>query len=292
MLTDFAFNAIVDYLSPADYDGKAMLSMSASDKRLRAGALLAWEGNNARDAVVEVLKPLCAFFSSLKARDKVGRLIQYICRLLQAVLQRSGQRLTLVPFLRKIILTLSEGRRTFRVLEVGPLLTLARGVSTAEPCWQPGLAATLFSALFNIADRLRWLQEHRIISGDPKPTGRRAMRLLCACHGAQCLRLVMRALLTAREASREAWASSAGGNSGRNGGSNGGRNGSGSQRRRDEEIRQYLRDAFKQALCFLQAAHIGKVPGLATSDIAIGVMGVYTTSVDLRDMWAASRKSA
>ena len=119
------------------------------------------------------------------------------------------------------------------------------------------------------------------MSGDPRLTGRRAMRLLCVCHGAQCTRRLLRALAEMR--------SSRGGGHGVVGGHGG--NGTASTagdesiQRRDERIRTELNEAFKQALCFLQAAHIGKVPGLRTGDVAVCLMGIYTTAVDLRDMW-------
>ena len=262
MLPDLAFNAVIEYLSPADYDGKAMLSLSASDPRLRVQALLAWEFDNVRVSYMDVLQPLVQLLSNLKARDKVARLLQYVCRLLQVALQRTGQHQALVAKLRTVVTTFAQSRRSFRILEMGPLVSIVRGVSTSEPFWQLAYTSVCCSAAFNILDRWRWLQDHQLLTGDPRFTGRLALRFLCACHAASGLTHALRAHGAASVAGDEA----------------------------RDRVRRNLAGAFKQFLCFLQAGHIGRVPGLRTTDNFVTVLGVYTTALDLRDLWRASRQ--
>ena len=43
ILTDLAFNAVVDWLSPVEYDGSALMSLPPTDPRLQPSALLAWK---------------------------------------------------------------------------------------------------------------------------------------------------------------------------------------------------------------------------------------------------------
>ena len=277
-MTEMVFNYVVEYLSPQEYDGTAQIVLPRNDKRLRVSALLQWERDNAARVVEQRLVPMTSFFASLKARDKLGRFFQYLFRLLQGLLERSGHQRHLLPIVKKLILTLSNARRTFRVMEFGPLLTLARGVSTVyqeEPFWAHALGAMALQALFNLTDRLRWLQEHQLVSGDYRTTGRTAMRALCACHALQCLRR----LLHAASIHLEVRAGEGKGN---------GRSAEGLDERR-AEMRTFLRDALKQWSCCLQCAHIGKVPYLQSNDVAVGLMGVATTASDLRDIWLARK---
>ena len=45
------------------------------------------------------------------------------------------------------------------------------------------------------------------------------------------------------------------------------------------------RGAAKQAMCLLQAGHLGKVRSLETNDAFVGMLGVLTSASDLRGMW-------
>ena len=99
-MTEMAFNWVVEYLSPQEYDGAAHIVLPRNDKRLRVGALLQWERDNAARMVEQRLVPMASFFTSLKARDKLGRLFQYLCRLLQGLLERSGRQRHLLPILK------------------------------------------------------------------------------------------------------------------------------------------------------------------------------------------------
>ena len=46
-----------------------------------------------------------------------------------------------------------------------------------------------------------------------------------------------------------------------------------------------LREALKQLLCMLQAAHIGKVPNLQVGEVAAAALGVFTSWDDVSLMW-------
>jgi hypothetical protein len=46
-----------------------------------------------------------------------------------------------------------------------------------------------------------------------------------------------------------------------------------------------LREALKQLLCMLQAAHIGKVPNLQVGEFAAAALGVLTSWDDVSLMW-------
>lgn len=276
ILTQMILNYVVDYLMPVEYDGSAYIAPEHVNKpSLRINRLLSWEKDQAAGGVEVALAPVASFFAKVKTRDKAGRLVQYLCRMLHGILERSGNHAALQSILNKLILTVSNARRTFRVLEVGPLLTLARGVSSAGEVVafpRQALAATVFQAAFNLTDRLRWLQEHRLARGDFRATGRMAMRLLCACHLVQSIRHLLRA---ARIHARDATSRTRG-----NGTALSARHG---------ELRERLHDACKQFLCFLQAGHMGKVPYVQTNNAVVGLMGVLTSSSDLWELWCKAR---
>ena len=279
VVAELVFNWVVESLSPQEYDGATHITLPRNDKRLRVGALLQWERDNAVRAVEQALVPAASFFTSLKARDKVGRLIQFMCRLLQGFLERSSdqRKRAMLPVIKKLVLTISDARRMFRVVEVGPLLMLARGLSTVstvydgDPFWGHALGAMACAALFNLTDRWRWLQEHQLVSGNYRATGRMAMRALCACHALQCLRHLLHATRMYLELRTE------------KGHGNGQSVDALTERR--EAMRACMAHVFKQLSCFIQAAHMGKLPYLQSSDIMVSVLGVATTVSDLRDLW-------
>ena len=77
ILTDLAFNAVVDWLSPVEYDGSALMSLPPTDPRLQPSALLAWEVRNYLRWINELLVPLRKNLASTSARDKLVRFVQY-----------------------------------------------------------------------------------------------------------------------------------------------------------------------------------------------------------------------
>ena len=56
---------------------------------------------------------------------------------------------------------------------------------------------------------------------------------------------------------------------------------------RPVELRKHLKEVFKQLLCFLQAAHLGKL--VETNDAFIGACGVMSSLMDLQTIWAAAK---
>ena len=90
IFTDLVFNAFTEWLSPAEYDGKALLALPTNDARLRTPALLAWEVHNTCSRSAAALAPVRAFFIGVSARDKAGRFVQYLCRLFQGILTVMG----------------------------------------------------------------------------------------------------------------------------------------------------------------------------------------------------------
>ena len=56
---------------------------------------------------------------------------------------------------------------------------------------------------------------------------------------------------------------------------------------RPQELRKHLKEVFKQLLCFLQAAHLGKL--VETNDAFIGACGVMSSLMDLQALWASSK---
>ena len=259
IFTDLVFNAAVDWLSPVEYDGRALMTLPPGDIRLRLTSLLSWELEN----LASSLAPLKAFFASTAARDKVGRLVQYVCRLVLGVLSLSSgevprdQQSPAVRQLWRLLVAISNARRTFRLLEFGPFIAVARGVAQAgaDPQWAPSIMANCAGAAFSFLDRSRWLMDLQLLRGDPRKTSRRAMRWLCVLHAAQCVRHLWRAALASGDA------------------------------RQREALREGVREALKQLLCFLQAAHISRLPGLQTHDAFVGAAGVLTTGLDVRDLW-------
>jgi hypothetical protein len=261
MLADLAFQSAVDWLSPQEYDGKALLDRSiVGDPRLRPSALLSWELNN----LAAALSHIRSFFVTTASRDKFARFVQYACRLWIGILSLSRSRQDarshpLVQQLWQVLSTISNARRTFRFLEFGPLIAFAhRAVGAAGPTgalWAAAWTSQATSALFSILDRVRWLQDHAILKGDPRATSQRAMRLLCVGHAAQAFRLLWRAASLRIAAAPRA------------------------------EILICLRDALKQLLCLMQAAHIGKIPRLQSHDVAVGLAGILTAGDDVRLLW-------
>ena len=201
LVTDLVFNGVCDWLSPAEYDGKAMLQLPPNDPRLRASALLAWEAQSMLHRAGQVLAPLRSFLVSVSARDKVGRLVQYFCKLCKEllVLVDAHRHHHLIQRLRTVTFDLSNARRTFRVAEVGPLLTLTRlpTVLADEPHWRSRLVSCVAIAGFNLCDRARWLQDHGLMRGSSDRFGLHAARLLCLAHVALGTRTLLRAASTA-----------------------------------------------------------------------------------------------
>ena len=263
LVTDLVFNAVIDWLSPVEYEGRAQLTLPPGDPRLRLSALLAWEAGNALQFITNAMTPLRAVFSSNSTRDKFIRLIQYALTVVlgtTALLRPEKRKEWLYRALRKLRYNISTARRTFRFLELGPFLALAnsgRLIREGEPFWPARLVSLASIATFSVLDRKRLLQEHNFFHGDATSTAIRAMRFICVAHAASCLRQLLRVLWCEAGTARA-------------------------------ELRSRLRDALKQAFCLLQAAHIGRVPYLETHDVVVGLAGMATTADDLRAIWHAS----
>ena len=199
LITDLTFNYLVDWLSPAEFDGTAHLKLPQDDPRIKAAALLRWEAKNACGRAA-ILAPMRSFLVSVSARDKLARFVQYCLRFLQGVLTMIApqKRHALIQQIRKIQLNLSSARRAFRVVEVGPLLTLARmpTVLSEEPFWISRLIGSAATAGFNLFDRARWLQDHGLLPSGPNHS-RSAARMICLAQLAIATRLLLHASKTA-----------------------------------------------------------------------------------------------
>lgn len=300
--TDLLINALVDWLTPSEYDGRAYVSLPEADPRLRISALLRWEVDNVAAGLQTLsehgLQPIRSFFVPSTARDKAARLVQYTLRLVMGVLARlppSKARLHCTKTLGTIVLSLANARRTLRLFELGPFAAVLSAGGAAPAASSRAIACRLLLlcgrwavACFHSLDRGRWLQDHGLLGGDARRTGRLSMRCLALAHACRAMRELLDAFATAdlhstldvlREAKRGCDLDRGASLDVRLGG------------REDREAAlASLREAFKQMLCLLQAAHYGRVPLLRTNDIAVGTMGVLTTLDDLRILWEASRK--
>lgn len=292
LVTDLAFNALVDWLSPVEFDASRLSRLKSNDRRLRATALLAWEAQNAVATTTAALAPLKSFFTGASARDKAARLLQYLCKLVVGVLtaielRGAGSAATqlVAKRLKALQLEISRARRTFRMCEVGPLLTLTRlpAAMAAEPFPLARLCASVASAGFNIVDRVRWLREHGALEGEAKNAALLAARLQCFAFVASAVRLLLRAASTA-EAARL-------GSSVRTAlGLRSADRASASASVADaSELRKHVADALRSLLCAWQAGHVGKLPlVIRTHDAVVGLMGVLTSARDLVEMRASS----
>ena len=292
-----------------------MLSLPPNDPRLRMMALFTWEAQNALHRLVTVLSTLRSFLVSASARDKLGRFFQYLCKLVKEVLViidvRKGAhghdaRKALMRRLGKITFDLSNARRTFRVAEVSPLLTLIRlpSILADELFWRSRLVSSVMIAGFNLCERARWCQEHGLLVGSGQLSALRAARLLCVAHVAFGVRTLLRAANTAEaarlvDASRTwlktTFASADAAEHARQ------LEAARARARRDafnghgelaieqdaEEFRELLRDALKSCLNFWQCGDIGQVPGLSMPPIMVGIVGTYVSASDLASMWSA-----
>ena len=312
LVSDLLFNAMAEWLSPVEYDGRALMTLPDTDSRsssFRTGALLAWEADNAYETLRQAFVRAALtrrFLAGASVRDKMGRFVQYMLRLLVGIAgltRLADSSNSSMQSLKRMQSVISDARRTYRMLELGPLVELYPTASACvceEAAPAPRVLALLSrssAALFSIMDRLRWLQQHRLLTGAASATGRRAYRLLCVTHACNLLRLMLDAASTAEGARRlegvRAWLAGtgrAGAQLDGGGGGNGanGKKGRPSRAERDE-LSGLLRSALKQLLCLLQTAHIGQVPGLQTHDVAVGLAGMATSASDLRDMWAKQR---
>jgi hypothetical protein len=238
-----------------------------------------------------VLAPLCKVFASTSARDKAGRLVQYLCHLIRGLLvamdgKAVASRTQLFQKLRTLQFTISNARRTFRFYELGPLLTLTRlpTILADEPYWVSRLLSSICVAGFNLADRARWLQEHRLLAGEPSRAAIHAARLLSVAMAATAYRLLRKA--TSTNEARRLFASL-----------------------RAQLIpsrplptsiaeddatsfRRDLYDAMKSLLNCWQTGHIGKMPGFAMGDVSMGLIGSLISASDLHEVWTASRARA
>ena len=313
LITDLTFNYLVDWLSPAEFDGTAHLKLPQDDPRIKATALLAWEAKNACGRAAAILAPMRSFLVSVSARDKLARFVQYCLRFLQGVLTMIApqKRHALIQQIRKIQLNLSSARRAFRVVEVGPLLTLARmpTVLSEEPFWISRLIGSAATAGFNLFDRARWLQDHGLLPSGPNHS-RSAARMICLAQLAIATRLLLHASKTA-EARRisnslRAWlrpnapVAMVGGhvqasvermnglNNGEHGEHDAATDGGATLAEQEEDAAEFwrcMRDAAKRLLSFWHAGHAGRVPLLITNDLWANFIGAATTADDLREMW-------
>lgn len=203
----------------------------------------------------------------------------------------------MVKRLRSLQLDISRARHTFRVVEIGPILTLARlpVLLEDEPFPLLRFAATLGSAGFNLFDRARWLREHGLLAGDARSAAVIAARLLCIAHVASALHLLRRAMATGEAGrvparlralirDRIGWADETA------------RASSLAAEQRvhklngvdDTNYRRCLRNALCRLLCAWQAGHVGRVPLLSrTHEGIVGLIGVVTSAADLAELWHA-----
>lgn len=295
LLADLAFNALCEYLSPAEYDGRAYVTLAQADPRLSMKNLLAWELENARVAPVQLaqmLSPLRSFLASTVARDKIGRLVQCVCHIVMGLYARSSAK-PLALAARRLLFALSDARRTFRLLEIGPYVRLGTQLETPPSGLRLQEMLTLASsasvALYASIDRVRWLQDRGLVSGKPGPTARRAMRMLCLSHAANITRILLR--ISSDSEHRDAahgysrlstpqhpWLARATAMVERIAYHLSGGSGSSAAERM-----AHLRELGWQLLLFLQAAHLGHV--VRTHNSFVGLLGVGTTLAELRSMW-------
>lgn len=310
ILADIVLNAVIEWLSPQEYDGRAFMTLSESDPRLRIGALLLWEARNCLQALQWVgeglLTPLCQFFATASARDKAARLAQYMIKLIVGVISTLSPdegRTQLHRLLSKVVLTFSNARRTTRLLEVGPFRTALMAhanfpVGSPKQAMQWGLvlAARWAAAGFHSLDRVRWFQQHDLIHGNASKTGRFSFRCLMMAHACKALHEIIRAAAT-EEATRllrllrQSFVTSDTQQLEQPRDS--------STRSRDELfgglcglqcpdrriMLEAMREILKQFMCLLQTAHLGKISALQTGDLTVGLLGILTTCDDLRILW-------
>lgn len=284
VFSDLMFNALVEWLSPAEYDGRALVTLPESDPRLQCVALMRWEVGNALltlRSVSHKLSPFRTFFSTVAARDLIGRLVQYTLRLVAGSLrvafphQESTQRLA--QALGRIASAISDSRRTYRLLELGPTVSLmqaplgteGRALRLTTPEEWMTLTSRWAMFTFSFLDRWRWLQDRRILVREHAPrVAQGCFIALTISHVCVALKLLLRA----RSLSASLHEVHA----------NGEEQGQG-------EMRRCFRDLLHRLLCILQTAHIAKLPMLQSNDVLVAGMGVLTTARDVNTLWAKSQ---
>ena len=316
VVADLLLNGVIDYLTPDEIDPNAYIELPHSHPLLQPGALLRWEAGNALSLLQSVgndgLSPLRTFFITNAARDKVGRLIQYALQLVTSVfkiLPPSEARQRLAQTLNAIVINLSNARRAARTLEFSAFVAVLTRHKDPELF---GLVARWAIAGFHCLDRVRWLQQHGIalslFDGSTRTTARLSFRMLFVAHACRTIKELRRAAAT-HEAARltrrlrhaqtvrsrfgvgvaagEAFGVAAGLNGNGNGQSNGAAHADADEMPSDDRdvFMASLRQALKQLLCMLQAAHIGKVPNLQVGEVAAAALGVLTSWDDVSLMW-------
>jgi hypothetical protein len=306
VVADLILNGLIDYLTPDEIDPNAYIELLHSHPLLQTGALLRWEAGNALSLLQSVgndgLAPLRTFFITNAARDKVGRLIQYALQLVTSVfkiLPPSDARQRLAQTLNAIVLNLSNARRAARTLEFSPFVAVLTRQKDPELF---GLVARWAIAGFHCLDRVRWLQQHGIalslFDGSTRTTARLSFRMLFVAHACRTIKELRRAAATHEAARltrrlrhaqtvRSRFGAAAGLNGNGNGQSNGAAHADADEMPSDDRdaFMASLREALKQLLCMLQAAHIGKVPNLQVGEVAAAALGVLTSWDDVSLMW-------
>ena len=306
VFADLLLNGVIDYLTPDEIDPNAYIELPHSHPLLQPGALLRWEAGNALSLLQSVgsdgLAPLRTFFTTNAARDKVGRLIQYALQLITSVfkiLPPSEARQRLAQTLNSMVLNLSNARRAARTLEFSPFVAVLTRHKDPELF---GLIARWAVAGFHCLDRVRWLQQHglalSLFDGSTRTTTRLSFRMLFVAHACRTIKELRRAAttheaarLTRRlrhaETARSRFGDSSGLNGCCNGQSNGAAHADADETPSDDRdvLMASLREALKQLLCMLQAAHIGKVPNLQVGEVAAAALGVFTSWDDVSLMW-------
>ena len=306
VFADLLLNGVIDYLTPDEIDPNAYIELPHSHPLLQPGALLRWEAGNALSLLQSVgsdgLAPLRTFFTTNAARDKVGRLIQYALQLVTSVfkiLPPSDARQRLAQTLNAIVLNLSNARRAARTLEFSPFVAVLTRHKDPELL---GLVARWAIAGFHCLDRVRWLQQHglalSLFDGSTRTTTRLSFRMLFVAHACRTIKELRRAAATHEAARltrrlrhaqtvRSRFGAAAGLNGNGNGQSNGAAHADADEMPSDDRdaFMASLREALKQLLCMLQAAHIGKVPNLQVGEVAAAALGVLTSWDDVSLMW-------
>jgi hypothetical protein len=237
------------------------------------GGLLVTRPTPVIAALSPVLVPCEGLIAKSDGRDKLGRLVQYFLRFWLGYLRQLEPSAALtdqIKLLSKIMATLGDSRRTNRWLKgISPMLALREGSAVrGERLWARwalavGSKVTQFT--FLSLDHTRWMQQHALVKGEQARTGVWAMRMLALTHVLSGTLSGLRALEAARAApgKEPEKAPPQGVDPG--------------------SLRKHMREVLKQLLCFLQAAHLGKL--VETHDCFIGLCGVVTSLMDLQTLW-------
>ena len=210
MIIELLFNILLEHLMPVEFDGRAHISLPLSDPRLGLLSVLRWELGNVENAVRGACAPTQRMLAQSDVRDKLGRLVQYACRMIVGLLSEMPPdvaRREAAVILTKLMAAIGDARRCFRWLQgVSPILALCEASEArGEPRWADWtLAVGNKVALlgFLSLDHARWLRHHGVLQGPHRPTARRSMRWLTVAYACNLLLALSRAAQTAEARKR------------------------------------------------------------------------------------------